>query len=99
MWRDWLAERCTSLKERNKIGSGPDTKAEEAEEYRQRLLWADTNKHVGMRLRVIEKEDEPEPMLMNRNEDPAISYILKYEGKWFFGDVLPLSLIANIYQS
>lgn len=81
IWRDWLADRCLSLKKRNRLGPEPNTKAEEDEEYKQRLLWADTSNHVGMRIRVNEKEDEPAPVMINSDEDPAISYTLEYEGR------------------
>jgi hypothetical protein len=84
VWRNWLADRCLSLKKRNRLGSGPNTKAEEDEEHEKRLLWADTGNHVGLRMRVVEKEDIPVPILMSRDEDAPVSYTLQYEGKLSF---------------
>jgi len=81
IWRNWLAERCASLSKRNRLGSGPNTKKEEDEEYRKRLLWADTKNHIGLRLRVIEREDAAVPILLSRDEDAPVSYTLQYEGE------------------
>lgn len=81
VWRNWLADRCSSLKKRNRLGSGPNTRLEEDEEYKKRLLWADTGNHVGMRLRVSEEENKPAPILISRDEDVPVSYVLEYEGE------------------
>jgi hypothetical protein len=81
VWRHWLADRCASLKKRNRLGSGPNTKAEEDEEYKQRLLWADMGNHVGLRIRVGEKEDAMAPVLVGKDEDTPVSYVLEYEGE------------------
>jgi hypothetical protein len=99
VWRNWLADRCASLKKRNRLGSGPNTKAEEDEEYKHRLLWADTANHVGMRVRVNEKEGEHAPILWNRDEDPAISYTLEYEGQFRVSVQLALLDLANMIQN
>jgi len=50
-----------------------------AGEKQGRLLWADTNEDVGLRMRVIEK-DAPAPVLRALDEDVAVGYTLQYEG-------------------
>lgn len=79
VWRDWLADRCKSLKKRNRLEVGPNTKVEQDEEYKQRLLWADRGNNVGLRIRVSEKVDDLMPVLLRRDEDPPVSYMLEYE--------------------
>ena len=80
IWRNWLAERCASLKKRDRLGTGPSTKTEEDEEYKQRLLWADLRNHVGLRIKVREREDVLVPVLMGKDGDALVSYVLEYEG-------------------
>jgi hypothetical protein len=71
VWRDWLKERAEG------VAKG---KGEEEEEIEKRLLWSDTQKHVGLRLRVNERQDERAPVLVSRDEDPNVGYTLQYEG-------------------
>jgi hypothetical protein len=72
VWRDWLAERAAC--------NAQSTEQGEEEEHRNRLLFADTAKHVGLRMRVKERTDGPAPVLLGRDEDAPVSYILEYEG-------------------
>ncbi len=71
IWRPWLAERSKCEDEGLSEGD---------KERKERLLWADNNKSVGLRLRVVERE-EATPVLVRRDEDPPVSYTLQYEGK------------------
>jgi hypothetical protein len=74
VWRDWLAERAA----KGRKGKEREEKGEEE----KRLLWSSTDKHVGLRLRVIEREDlDRAPVLISRDEDPNVGYTLQYEGK------------------
>lgn len=76
VWRDWLAEHAEDFREsKGKDGdAGEDGKG---------LLWSSVDKHVGLRLRVLEREDMLRgPVLVSRNEDPNVSYTLQYEGMW-----------------
>jgi hypothetical protein len=70
VWRDWLKERAEGVAKR---------KGEE-EEIEKRLLWSDTQRHVGLRLRVNERQDERVPVFVSRDEDPNVGYMLQYEG-------------------
>jgi len=65
VWRDWLAERVRSEK-----GD---------EEYDKRLLWNSLEEHIGLRLKVIEREDVPAPIIRAMYEDPNVGYTLQYE--------------------
>jgi hypothetical protein len=76
VWRDWLAERAEDL--RGEGGKGLDG-AEEG----KGLLWSSVDRHVGLRLRVLEREDmarDRRPVLVSRDEDPNVGYTLQYEG-------------------
>jgi hypothetical protein len=67
IWRDWLTEQT-----KGKVMNG--------EEGEDNLLWADTEQHVGLRMRVDEKMDAPAPILTSAGEEVAVSYTLQYEG-------------------
>ena len=65
--RDWLAKRAhpTGLEDGN-----------------TRTLWLDNRRNVGLRVRVTEKKwRRAVPVLLHRDEDPAVSYFVEYEGK------------------
>lgn len=74
IFRPWLAERSSAF------GSSISKEAED-EEREKRLQWADTGKHVGLRIKVVEREDINAPILVRRDEDPSVSYTLQYEGE------------------
>lgn len=65
IWREWLGQE--SLKA---ITSSSG----------QSILWTDSAENFGLRLRVIEKPDTHAPILVGPGEDPAVSYVLEYEG-------------------
>ena len=65
VWRDWLAERA-------KAG---DSEGDESE-----VLWADSKKTVGLRLRVVEREAVDAGPPLRTGEDPNVSYTLFHEG-------------------
>ena len=76
VWRDWLAERAEDFRESQRKGWG----------WRRRwkgLLWSSVDKHVGLRLRVLDRDDmvrDRGPVLVSRDEDPNVGYTLQYEG-------------------
>jgi hypothetical protein len=73
VWRDWLAERAAEGREGEGKWEGGAEK---------RLLWSSVDRHVGLRLRVLEREDMGRvPILVSRDEDPNVGYTLQYEGK------------------
>lgn len=65
VWRDWLAERA---------------KAGDSEGNENEVLWADSKKTVGLRLRVVEREAVDAGPPLRTGEDPSVSYALFYEG-------------------
>jgi hypothetical protein len=77
VWRDWLAKR-------SRAGGAIFFDNEESEkrllEREERLVWADSSKTVGLRIRVVEHEDVPAPVLVGVGDDAAVSYVLMYEG-------------------
>ena len=66
--RDWLASMA-------QIDAEKDPEA--------RTLWLDGGKSVGLRVRVQENSwrRTTRPVLLHRDEDPAVSYTLQYEGE------------------
>ncbi len=72
IWREWLAAQC-----KLDFSAGFTETAEAAEE---RILWADNDKAVGLKLRVVERQDEPAPVMVQAGEDLPVSYTLQYEG-------------------
>lgn len=77
IWRDWLAERAKKLR------SSEDGAEADDEEYSKRLQWSSLDEHIGLRLRVIERDDVPAPIIRARYEDPNVAYTLQYEGMSF----------------
>ena len=73
VWRDWLAERAA-------VDSCPIQEEDVDAVAQKRLLWADSGSHVGLRMRVKERDDIHNPVIVRRDEDPAVSYTLQYEG-------------------
>ncbi|KAE8447043.1 hypothetical protein EG329_011178 [Mollisiaceae sp. DMI_Dod_QoI] len=73
VWRDWLSERS------QKLASASFSQAESTEEHNKRLLWSSVREDIGLRLRVIERQDLRPPLLRGRDEDPNVGYTLQYE--------------------
>jgi hypothetical protein len=74
VWRHWLAEQARSKPEDVPGSISVDTGRKE------RLLWADKHKSVGLRMRVVERDDGTAPILVGKDEDEPVSYTLQYEG-------------------
>jgi hypothetical protein len=75
IFRPWLDERSNTF--RTTLAGAP----EEDQERERRLQWADKGKHVGLRIKVVERDDTHAPVLVRSDEDPSVSYTLQYEGK------------------
>ncbi|KAL8735205.1 MAG: hypothetical protein Q9166_001081 [cf. Caloplaca sp. 2 TL-2023] len=79
VWREWLAEKA---KEGN-TGSPtlPDETAE-VDNQSSSTIWVDQGRTMGLKVRVKERKWKgTAPILMHKDEDPAISYSLDLEGK------------------
>ena len=75
IFRPWLAERS--------IASKSTSKEAEDDEHAKKLQWADTAKHVGLQIKVVERDDINAPVLVRRDEDRSVSYTLQYEGEFY----------------
>jgi hypothetical protein len=84
IWRDWLAERAvvphTNGKSSLETSSRSVASTAASYEDRERMLWLDNGCNVGIRLRVIEREDLGTPILMRLDEDAHVTYNIEYEG-------------------
>ncbi|KAF7945025.1 hypothetical protein EAE96_009808 [Botrytis aclada] len=69
VFRDWLSDRAEA-NERH---------IDSPEECEKRLLWTDTEKHVGLKFKVSTWEEVPAPILLHRDEEAPVFYKLQYE--------------------
>ncbi|KAI0970634.1 F-box domain-containing protein, variant [Xylaria arbuscula] len=71
VWRDWLREQAarSTTEQQQQAGHLDDSS----------ILWVDAAKNVGVRFRVLLKEEGQAPHLLSRDEDPAVSYTLQYQ--------------------
>ena len=88
IWRQWLAQRAKSNDEKSIAGS-PRILEDDQGEYDENedkddganMLWVDDRKDVGIRVRVKENSWKRNgPILLLKDEDPAVSYTIEYEG-------------------
>jgi len=70
----------------------------EVEEHNKRMLWVDKYKNVGLRLRVVEKTDTANPILLRRDEDAPVSYVLQYEELVIRTTHLLLNVEKSLFQ-
>jgi hypothetical protein len=93
IWRDWLAERAVLPRSKGESSLGTYSRSAATNvasfEDRERILWLDNRCNIGIRLRVIEREDLGTPILMRLDEDAHVAYSIEYEG------MLPDSGIYN----
>lgn len=84
IWRDWLAERAVLPRSKGESSLGTYSRTAVSNvasfEDRDRILWLDNGRNVGIRLRVIEREDLGTPILMRADEDAHVAYSIEYEG-------------------
>lgn len=81
IWRNWLAENAD---EKAESSSTSDLRPTELPDdlNGERIIWVDTNKNVGIRVRVQERGWRRHiPVLVRKDEDQAVSYSLFLEGK------------------
>ncbi|KAI1133238.1 hypothetical protein F5Y10DRAFT_229705 [Nemania abortiva] len=72
VWRDWLKQQAErSAAEQQRAGQErPDDSS---------ILWLGLSKDVGVRFRVLLKEEGHAPLLIGQDEDPPVSYTLEYQ--------------------
>ena len=94
IWRDWLKERANAS-ERNKAflddatrGNGGinsegigETKGGADDDWDESLVWIGKGQNVAFRVRIKEENRrENAPLLLYKDEYPAVSYSMDYEG-------------------
>ncbi|KAK5625384.1 hypothetical protein RRF57_001100 [Xylaria bambusicola] len=72
VWRDWLREQA-------KRSATEQQQAEATNLDDPSILWMDASKNVGLRFRVVPKEEGQAPLLLGRDQDPPVSYTLEYQ--------------------
>lgn len=70
VFRGWLSDRAEA----------DEKHIDTPEECENRVLWADAERCVGLRLKVHKREEAPAPLMLGRDEEPTVSYTLQYEG-------------------
>ena len=97
IWREWLAKRA-NLKQKdigyvgvnssglkdssNNNGETAHADVENAETEAS-TLWIDNHRNVGVCVRIAEKKwMRHAPVLLHRDEDPAVTYSMEYEGPY-----------------
>ncbi|KAL8697465.1 MAG: hypothetical protein Q9224_002296 [Gallowayella concinna] len=79
VFRDWLAERSREMMNDGHPASSEETG--EIDEQSGSIIWADEGKTMGLKVRVKERKWRGKaPVLVHRDEEPAISYSLELEG-------------------
>ncbi|KAL1976755.1 hypothetical protein VTN31DRAFT_3037 [Thermomyces dupontii] len=80
LWRDWLKERSKGDQDNEEEG----------------VLWVGSAKHVGLKLRVREQRwNRNAPILVHRDEEPAVSYDVDIEEIW----IRTIRLLITIERS
>ena len=75
IWRDWLSERAAA-------SNGAISKPTNEEESHLRTLWLDNRRNVGLQVQVKERTwRRTAPILLHRDEGPAICYGMECEGE------------------
>ncbi|KAA8564189.1 hypothetical protein MFRU_065g00210 [Monilinia fructicola] len=69
VFRGWLSDRAEA----------DEKHIDTPEECENRVLWADAERCVGLRLKVHKREEAPAPLMLGRDEEPTVSYTLQYE--------------------
>ena len=88
IWRQWLAQRAKSYHTEYTARSSQDFgdgSSEDDDRDHDTILWVDDRKDVGIRIRIRENSWKRNgPILLLKDEDPAISYTMELEGTWRF---------------
>lgn len=84
VFRHWLAENATSPGSETPPIQRPSASNMDGtviENPDKRTLWVDNGSNIGVRFRVIERQDlGSTPVLLGRDEDGPVTYTLEFEG-------------------
>ena len=90
IWRDWLGQRAAAN------DKALSSNRKEEEDSHLRTLWLDNRRNVGLQVKVQEKRwKRTAPILLHRDEEPAVRYEMYCEGKMG----LPAFWLASIANS
>ena len=108
IWREWLAERARSNKAETSSGNeldediikeAPSAGNVENNDRASRTLWVGNRKDVGVRVRIQERTwRRNAPILLLRDEDPAVSYSMEYEGRYIRAPLEWKILVKTAYN-
>ncbi|KAL9610566.1 MAG: hypothetical protein Q9167_004747 [Letrouitia subvulpina] len=80
VWRDWLARRSKAYEISGRPGVVENS--EIIDHGSDTILWASPSKTLGLKVRVKEQKwRRDHPILVHKDEDQAVSYLLELEGK------------------
>ncbi|KAI5919820.1 hypothetical protein F4810DRAFT_468645 [Camillea tinctor] len=91
VWRDWLRDQAansSALKQQRAKPRLDDPS----------ILWTDSSQDVGIKFRVVEKEDVNAPVLVGPFDEPPVSYVLEYQELIIRTNQLLLSLETSEAQ-
>ncbi|KAI1491553.1 hypothetical protein F5X96DRAFT_678311 [Biscogniauxia mediterranea] len=91
VWRDWLRTQAANSAALKQQRARPRLDDES-------ILWTDSRKDVGIKFRVVEKEDVNAPVLVGPNDEPPVSYVLEYQELIIRTNQLLLSLETSEAQ-
>ena len=108
IWREWLAERARLHKAKTLSGNELDEDIFEEVSSPKNIdnndrtgctLWVGNRKDVGIRVRIQEKTwRRNTPLLLLRDEDPAVSYSMEYEGGYIHLPSKWQILVKTVYN-
>ena len=81
IWRDWLAQRATTSVFERAEDSSRLSDPVDSRVTNEHMLWVDDKKNAGIDVYIKENRWRREvPVLLHRDEDPAVSYVMEYKG-------------------
>lgn len=86
VWRDWLADRAassSSCRDDEGLLNGSTHDMSTASAVDEGILWVDTRRNFGMRVRIRENRMGDQPILMQQDENPHVTYSYEIEGMEF----------------
>lgn len=83
IWRDWLAKQKDPTERLSELGDVEGDDEGDNKSPDSRMLWTDSSKNVGLRVRVRRRKWRREvPVLIHQDEDSPVSYSIDLEGKF-----------------
>ena len=81
IFRRWLAENIKSLHPNAPLKEDEQPSGQFDQDEISRTLWVDSYRNTGVLVRIKERKVHRDvPLLSHKDDDPAVSYVLEYEG-------------------